>query len=84
MEYDNFEKVEQLVKDVKTQEELLEILQGNPTVTITKQYRTDDIILDTSRNYPEDFMGYAEDFIHSMKVNVEQKIEDIKAELKKL
>lgn len=84
MEYENFEKVEELVKQVKDQEELLDILRGSPKVTIEKQFRSDDIVLDLSRSFPETFKGYAEDFIQAMRDNIENKIRNIKEELKKL
>ena len=49
-----------------------------------KYQENDEIILNLNRSYPEDFIGYAEDFVQQMKVNIEQKIYDIKEELKKL
>ena len=69
MEYDNFEKVEEMVKEVLAQEELLFILDGHPTVTITRQFRNEEIVLDLNKSYvePEDFKVYAEEFVQSMK-----------------
>lgn len=85
MEYENFEKVEELVKQVKEQEELLDTLGGSPKVTIERQYRSDEIVLDLSRGIiPIEFKEYAETFVFSMKANILAKILDIKEELRKL
>ena len=84
MEYENFEKVEELVKEIKDKDKTLDILSGSPTVTITEQYGVREIILDLSKTHPTDFKGYAEDLIQSMKGNLIAKILEIKEELRKL